>query len=93
MIYDAAGNLTFDSYTGEGVRVYDAENRMTQGWANNQWQIYSYDGDGRRVKRKVNGAEVWQVYGVGVSCWLNMQPTPKHRIRRKNTVIGTGNCW
>jgi hypothetical protein len=57
MNYDAAGNLTFDSYTGEGARAYDAENRMTQAWGNDQWQFYSYDGDGRRVKRNVNGAE------------------------------------
>jgi RHS repeat-associated protein len=65
MTYDAAGNLTFDSYTGEGSRVYDAENRMTQAWANNQWQVYSYDAGGRRVKRNVSGTEIWQVYGLG----------------------------
>ncbi|MEK6334072.1 MAG: LamG-like jellyroll fold domain-containing protein [Acidobacteriota bacterium] len=65
MNYDNAGNLTTDTYTGEGNRTYDAENRMKQAWANNQWQTYSYDGDGRRVKRLVNGVETWQVYGVG----------------------------
>jgi len=65
MNYDAAGNLKYDSYSGEGTRTYDAENRMTQAWGNNQWQTYSYDGDGRRVKRNVNGAETWQVYGLG----------------------------
>ncbi len=65
MSYDAAGNLTTDTYTGEGTRTYDAENRMTQAWANGQWQTYSYDGDGRRVKRNVNGTETWQVYGLG----------------------------
>jgi len=64
MSYDAAGNLTFDSYKGEGARVYDAENRMTKAWANDQWQIYCYDGDGRRIKRIVNGNQTWQVYGV-----------------------------
>src|SRR5713226_5964948 len=26
---------------------------------------YSYDGDGRRVKRTVNGTTTWQVYGIG----------------------------
>src|SRR5947207_1443167 len=26
---------------------------------------YSYDGDGRRVKRVVGGVETWQVYGIG----------------------------
>lgn len=66
MTYDNAGNLTTDSYSGAGDRVYDAENRMTKAWGGiNQWQEYAYDGDGRRVKRKVNGTEAWQVYGLG----------------------------
>jgi RHS repeat-associated protein len=65
MSYDAAGNLTNDTFTGEGTRTYDAENRMKQAWANNQWQTYSYDGDGRRVRRIVNGTETWHVYGLG----------------------------
>jgi RHS repeat-associated protein len=65
MSYDAAGNQTNDTFTGEGGRTYDGENRMKQAWANNQWQTYSYDGDGRRVKRLVNGIETWQVYGLG----------------------------
>jgi RHS repeat-associated protein len=65
MSYDSAGNLTNDDYTGQGQRIYDAENRMTQAWANNQWQIYTYDGAGHRVKRKVNNQETWQVYGMG----------------------------
>ncbi len=38
---------------------------MKQAWANSQWQTYTYDGDGRRVKRNVNGGETWQVYGLG----------------------------
>jgi len=65
MGYDSAGNLTNDTYTGQGQRTYDAENRMTQAWANGQWQTYTYDGDGKRVKRIVNGVETWQVYGLG----------------------------
>ena len=65
MSYDGAGNVINDTYTGQGQRTYDAENRMKQAWANGQWQIYSYDGDGRRVKRNVNGVETWQVYGLG----------------------------
>src|SRR5438445_623586 len=32
MAYDNAGNLTYDSYSGDGPRNYDAENRMTQAW-------------------------------------------------------------
>ena len=63
--YDAAGNLTNDTYTGQGQRVYDADNRMTQAWANSQWQNYTYDGNGRRVRRNVSGIETWQVYGIG----------------------------
>jgi YD repeat-containing protein len=62
--YDAAGYLTYDNYSGEGTRTYDAENRMKQAWANNQWQTYTYDADGHRVKRLVNGNETWQVYGM-----------------------------
>jgi len=27
--------------------------------------IYSYDGEGRRVKRNLSGTETWQVYGLG----------------------------
>jgi hypothetical protein len=66
MQYDSAGNLKRDTYTGAGDRTYDAENRMTQAWANNRWQTYVYDADGRRVKRNVGGTdETWQVYGVG----------------------------
>jgi RHS repeat-associated protein len=73
MSYDAAGNLTNDTYQGGqgggGTRAYDAENRMTSAqFVNGQLQAaaYTYDGDGRRVKRKVGaGGEVWQVYGVG----------------------------
>jgi RHS repeat-associated protein len=64
MNYDQAGNLTFDSYSGEGARTYDAENRMTGAQASLP-ATYSYDGDGRRIKRNVNGVETWQVYGLG----------------------------
>jgi hypothetical protein len=30
----------------------------------NVWQYYKYSGDGLRVRRIVNGFEVWQVYGI-----------------------------
>lgn len=71
MTYDAAGNLVTDTYSAGGVlRLYDAENRMTQETQETQANsyvagVYSYDGDGRRVKRNVGGVETWQVYGVG----------------------------
>jgi RHS repeat-associated protein len=65
MQYDPAGNLKRDVYTGAGDRTYDAENRMTKAWGgNNQWQEYTYNADGQRVRRKVNGVETWQVYGM-----------------------------
>src|SRR5205807_614476 len=63
MSYDNAGNLTNDNYTGQGTRTYDAENRMTT--ANNGADVYTYDGEGQRVKRKIGSTETWQVYGIG----------------------------
>jgi RHS repeat-associated protein len=65
MSYDAAGNLTSDTYTGAGNRTYDAENCIVQAWGGTgQWQYYSYSADGHRIKRKVDGVETWQVYGL-----------------------------
>lgn len=75
MTYDAAGNLTLDTYQGGsgsgttgGTRTYDAENRMTQAqFVSGQLQTatYTYDADGRRVKRNMGASgEVWQVYGI-----------------------------
>ena len=66
MQFDAAGNLTNDTYTGTGVRKYDAENKMTYAMGQTaQAQTYAYDGSGQRVKRVVNGVETWQIYGFG----------------------------
>lgn len=65
MSYDAAGNLTNDTYTGAGNRTYDAENKITSAWGgNNQAQLYNYDGNGQRIKRTVEGVTTWQVYGL-----------------------------
>lgn len=73
MGYDAAGNLTLDTYqgganVGGGTRAYDAENRMTAAQfvaGQTQTAAYIYDGDGRRVRRAVGTAsEAWQVYGM-----------------------------
>ncbi len=64
MRYDAAGNLTSDTYTGAGLREYDAENRMTRAWGgNNQSQYYTYNANGQRVRRRVDNQETWQIYG------------------------------
>jgi RHS repeat-associated protein len=69
MTYDLAGNLTYDNYTGGGTRTYDAEGRMTTAQflsGTTQTATYTYDADGRRVKRDAGAAaEVWQVYGMG----------------------------
>ncbi|MGH9959590.1 MAG: RHS repeat-associated core domain-containing protein, partial [Pyrinomonadaceae bacterium] len=65
MTYDNAGNLITETYTGAGSRVYDAENRMTKAWGgNNQWQEYGYNADGQRTRRKIDGVETRQVYGM-----------------------------
>jgi RHS repeat-associated protein len=64
--YDAAGNQTKDYLTSNGTRMYDAENRMTSAIDSSyHTSTYIYDGDGRRVKRNLNGTETWQVYGLG----------------------------
>jgi RHS repeat-associated protein len=65
MQYDANGNLTNDTYSGAGTRSYDAENRMVSA-ANNagQQSIYTYDAEGRRVRRNSYGQETWQAYGM-----------------------------
>ncbi|HEV7746081.1 MAG TPA: RHS repeat-associated core domain-containing protein [Pyrinomonadaceae bacterium] len=71
--YDAAGNETknLTAPVGAGTRVYDAENRMTiaRDPSNNQIAAYTYDADGRRVKRNLTNqtpsVETWQVYGIG----------------------------
>ena len=68
MSYDAAGNLTTDTYSAAAVsRAYDAENRMTSETQANSYVAgnYTYDADGRRVKRNIGGTETWQVYGLG----------------------------
>jgi RHS repeat-associated protein len=66
MTYDSAGNLTVDTYSAAAVlRSYDAESRMTKETQPNSVVAgeYTYNADGQRVRRKVNGVETWQVYG------------------------------
>jgi RHS repeat-associated protein len=72
MRYDAAGNLTNDSWSsygssnaGEITRIYDAENRMTSALdSSGGLSAYTYNADGQRVRRKSSGMETWQVYGM-----------------------------
>jgi RHS repeat-associated protein len=56
------------TYSGLAVtRAYDAENRITKETQAGGVDagVYSYDGDGHRIKRIANGIETWQVYGIG----------------------------
>lgn len=65
LTYDAAGNQTFDSVTGNGNRWFDAENRLIKADASNGLNEYVYDPAGMRVKTKVGRAdELWMVYGL-----------------------------
>jgi RHS repeat-associated protein len=70
MNYDAAGNLINDTYTnttygGTGQRNYDAENRMFSAQdVSGNWSYYAYNADAQRVRRKVNGKDTWQIYGM-----------------------------
>lgn len=65
MQYDANGNLTNDTYTSYGARTFDGENRMLTAWdSSGQQSVYTYDGDGRRVRRQTGGQETWQIYGL-----------------------------
>ena len=57
--YDAAGNMTND---GTASYTYDSENRITAAIASGVTTNYSYDADGRRVK-KSSGPNYW--YGPG----------------------------
>lgn len=62
--YDNAGNQTNDTYTGGGQRTFDAENHMLSATEASGVQSYKYSGSGLRVRRIVNGVEIWQVYGL-----------------------------
>jgi RHS repeat-associated protein len=65
MQYDAMGNLYNDTYSGTGARTFDGENRMvTATNTGGQQSLYTYDADGRRVRRSSYGQETWQVYGL-----------------------------
>jgi hypothetical protein len=65
MSYDAAGNLTSDSYSGYGAATFDGDNRIvaTQD-SYGGWSYYTYNADGQRVRRKIDNQETWQIYGI-----------------------------
>jgi RHS repeat-associated protein len=62
--YDAAGNITSDPMTG-GLMTYDPENRMLTATNGGVSGSYTYNADGRRVRRITGGQETWHVYGIG----------------------------
>jgi YD repeat-containing protein len=62
--YDTAGNQTKDYLTGNGTRVFDAENRMLSATTGGVTSSYTYSADGQRVRRSLTSGEVWQVYGL-----------------------------
>jgi RHS repeat-associated protein len=99
--YDNAGNQTKDyySYSANGVvydRTYDAENRMNNSTAtysspaSTQSATYTYDGDGRRVKRNIGGTETWQVYGLGGELLAEYAPNANPLTPQKEYGYRTG---
>jgi RHS repeat-associated protein len=61
--YDAVGNLTSDATTPANGIVYDAENRQTSYTKSGMGATnYSYDGDGRRVKKVTGSPSVTTIY-------------------------------
>lgn len=72
MDYDAAGNLVNDTHTSYGridgvpTRLYDAENRLATAKDGSLQVVssYSYNAEGQRTRRTLNGIETWQVYGM-----------------------------
>lgn len=103
MQYDNIGNLKVDTYTytGQSTRVYDADNRMTS--ANGTADVYTYDGEGQRVKRKIGATETWQVYGIGGELLAeypatnNATPQREYGYRNGQLLItanvSTGGSW
>jgi RHS repeat-associated protein len=63
--YDTAGNLTADPTTAANAMVYDAENRQVSYTKAGVTTTYSYDGDGRRVKKVDSTGTIIFVYNVG----------------------------
>ena len=53
---------------------------------------YSYDGDGRRIKRNTNGNETWQVYGLGGELLAEYAANATLRLRKQSTAIATDSC-
>lgn len=66
MLYDAAGNLTTDTYSRGDTRTYDGESRLiTNTDSVSALSRYTYDSSGKRVRRTISSQQTWQVYGIG----------------------------
>ena len=63
--YDSAGNLTSDPTTAANAMVYDAENRQISYMKTGVTTTYSYDGDGRRVKKVDSTGTIIFLYNAG----------------------------
>ena len=63
--YDSAGNLTSDPTTAANAMVDDAENRQISYTKTGVTTTYSYDGDGRRVKKVDSTGTIIFVYNAG----------------------------
>jgi len=84
--YDAAGNQTKDYLTWNGTRTYDDENRMITA-TNGVTDQYTYDADGKRVRRKVGKLETWQIYGLGGELVAEYAPNAPATTRTKSMAI------
>jgi YD repeat-containing protein len=92
MTYDFAGNLITDTYTGAGSREYDAENRMTRAWGgNNQWQSYTYNADGQRVRRKSTIRKLGKSMVSTGSCSQSMQSMALRQAHKRSTATAMDN--
>jgi RHS repeat-associated protein len=63
--YDSSGNLTGDPTTGANEIVYDSENHQTSYTKSAATTSYSYDGDGRRVRKTDTTGTTVFVYNPG----------------------------
>jgi RHS repeat-associated protein len=61
--YDASGNLKSDPTTAANAILYDAENHQVS-YTKTGTTTYSYDGDGRRVKKVVGSVTTIFVYNA-----------------------------
>src|SRR6185295_1262358 len=64
--YDVAGNLTSDPTTNPNAIKYDAENRQVS-YTKNGTTEYTYDGDGRRVKKVDVSANKTTIFAYNVA--------------------------